>query len=174
GDWGKHTLWERTSNVPFIWAGPGIAKGVKTDVSVSLIDMYPTLVDLTGVAKPPHKLEGVSLAKTLADPSMAKDRNVYLPYMSPNAYAIINRNWRYIHYDDNTEELYQVQDDPNEWFNLANKPEYAKRIKQLQKSAPKTFAEPGAKLNRRKNLVIEGESYYWDPNKTNKPDKKTK
>ncbi len=52
GDWGKHTLWERTSNVPFIWAGPGIAKGQKSDVTVSLIDMYPTLVDLCGLPKP--------------------------------------------------------------------------------------------------------------------------
>ena len=29
GQWGKHTLWERTSNVPFVWAGPGVAKGAK-------------------------------------------------------------------------------------------------------------------------------------------------
>ena len=38
-DWGKHTLWERTSNVPFIWAGPGIAKGAAVDATVSLIDV---------------------------------------------------------------------------------------------------------------------------------------
>ena len=41
-DWGKHTLWERTSNVPYIWAGPGIARGAVVDATVSLIDMFPT------------------------------------------------------------------------------------------------------------------------------------
>lgn len=44
GDWGKHTLWERISNVPFIWRGPKIASGQKTDTTVSLIDMYPTFM----------------------------------------------------------------------------------------------------------------------------------
>ena len=83
GDWGKHTLWERTSNVPFIWAGPGIAKGAVTDVSVSLIDMYPTFVELCGLPQPPHRLEGVSIAATLRDPAKAKDRDVFLPHMEP-------------------------------------------------------------------------------------------
>ena len=39
GDWGKHTLWERTSNVPFIWAGPGVKNAATLDTTVSLIDM---------------------------------------------------------------------------------------------------------------------------------------
>ena len=50
GQWGKHTLWERTSNVPFVWAGPGVAKGARTDVTVSLIDIYPTLVETMQLA----------------------------------------------------------------------------------------------------------------------------
>ena len=57
GDWGKHTLWERTSNVPFIWAGPGVAEGKKTDVTVSLIDMYPTLGEMCGLPEPAQALE---------------------------------------------------------------------------------------------------------------------
>ncbi|MCP4811412.1 MAG: sulfatase-like hydrolase/transferase, partial [Planctomycetaceae bacterium] len=123
GDWGKHTLWERTSNVPFIWAGPGVAKGRKSDVTVSLIDMYPTLVDLCGLAKPHQELAGESLAKTLADPKSAEDRNVFLPHMNPGEYAVINRDWRYIRYGEDGEELYDLQNDPNEWHNLAASPE---------------------------------------------------
>jgi hypothetical protein len=85
GDWGKHTLWERTSNVPFVWIGQGIAKGVTSDVTVSLIDMYPTFVELCDLPKTPHKLEGTSTAATLAEPAKAKDREVYLPYMFPES-----------------------------------------------------------------------------------------
>ena len=54
-DWGKHTLWERTSNVPFIWAGPGVEKGAMSDVTVSLIDMYPTFVEMCGLPRPRQK-----------------------------------------------------------------------------------------------------------------------
>jgi arylsulfatase A-like enzyme len=82
--------------------------------------------------------------------------------MNPGAYAIINQRWRYIHYDDGSEELYDVQSDPNEWENLAPKKEHAKFIARLKKSAPKSFAKPGTKLNRRRHLLIDGESYRWD------------
>ena len=104
-DWGKHTLWERTSNVPFIWAGPGVAKGKKTDVTASLIDMYPTFVEMCHLPKPHQKLEGESLASTLAKPEEAKDRDVYLPYMAPGEFAVINKDWRYITYGKDGEEL---------------------------------------------------------------------
>ncbi len=167
GDWGKHTLWERTSNVPFIWAGPGIANGQKSDVTVSLIDMYPTLVDLCGLPKPRQELEGESLAKTLAAPRSAKDRNVLLPHMNPGEYAIINRDWRYIRYGEDGEELYDLQADPNEWHNLAGKPEYAAKKAELRRFAPTTFAKPAPKRNARKDLVIEGETFHWEKGKGN-------
>ncbi len=112
-DWGKHTLWERTSNVPFIWAGPGVAKGAKSDVTASLIDMYPTFVEMCGLPKPHQKLEGTSLLSTLAKPAEAKDRDVYLPYMDPGEFAIINKDWRYITYGNDGEELYDLKNDPN-------------------------------------------------------------
>ncbi len=161
GQWGKHTLWERTSNVPFVWAGPGVAKGERTDVTVSLIDIYPTLVEKCSLLAPPQKLEGVSLASTLANPSQASDRTVYLPYMTPGQYAVMNRDWRYVHYDDKNQELYDLQEDPNEWNNLASDPQYANVIAELQQSAPTEFADEEPKLNARRDLVIEGETFRW-------------
>lgn len=162
GDWGKHTLWERTSNVPFIWAGPGIAEGVDSDTTVSLISMYPTLVEMCGLPKPSQKLEDRSLASILADPATAKHRKVFLPHMEPGAYAVIDRQWRYIHYADETEELYDVRKDPNEWTNLAGNPEYEEVKAAFKAKAPKSFAPPGTKLNARKNMVIDGDAFHWE------------
>ena len=167
GQWGKHTLWERTSNVPFIWAGPGVASGVKTDVTASLIDIYPTLVEMCGLPKPHQQLEGESLASTLKNPTTAVDRNVFLPYMTPGEYAVINRDWRYICYGDDGEELYNLRDDPNEWNNLASDERYTDVKTQLRESAPKTFAPPQDKLNSRRDLVVQGETFRWERGKGN-------
>ncbi|MDG1872483.1 MAG: sulfatase [Mariniblastus sp.] len=161
GDWGKHTLWERTSNVPFLWAGPGVARDAKVDATVSLIDMYPTFVDICGL-QPDNGLEGKSLAAPLRDPSQATDRNVFLPYLDPGGYAIINQKWRYIHYSDNTEELYDVRADPHEWYNLANDSSKVEIKNQLRRSAPATFAPVGTSKKQLK-LVIEGEGFDWEP-----------
>ncbi len=167
GDWGKHTLWERTSNVPFIWAGPGVAAGAETDVTASLIDMYPTLIDMCGLPKPHQQLEGESLASTLSNPSAATDRNVFLPYMTPGEYAIINRDWRYIRYGEDGEELYNLREDPNEWHNLASDEKYADLKAELRKFAPDTFAAPEDRLNARRDLVVEGETFRWKKGKGN-------
>lgn len=78
GQWCKKMLWERTSNVPFIRAGPNVAKGKKTDVTVSLIYMYPTFIELCGLQSPVQKLDGLSIASTLKNPTTTKDRKVYL------------------------------------------------------------------------------------------------
>lgn len=177
GDWGKHTLWERTSNVPFIWAGPGVSKGAKCDVTVSLIDMYPTFVEMCGLPEPKQKLEGTSLATTLKDPASAKDRDVYLPHMNPGEFAVINRGWRYIKYGEKGEELYDLKKDPHEWHNLARNPKYDERKKTLRASAPTTFAPQNPKFNLRNDLVIEGENFHWEKGKgtgKTKPHRKKK
>lgn len=161
GDWGKHTLWERTSNVPFLWAGPGIAQGGQIDATVSLIDIYPTLTELCDLPAPHQNLEGQSLATMLVDPASARDRDVFLPHMNPGEYAVINRDWRYIRYGEDGEELYNVKEDPHEWNNLAANPEYQSLKTELRKAAPQDFAPPGQNLNSRKDLVVEGESFRW-------------
>ncbi|HIF33317.1 MAG: sulfatase [Pirellulaceae bacterium] len=160
GDWGKHTLWERTSNVPFIWSGGGIAKGANVKTTVSLIDMYPTFVELCGLPAV-EGLDGTSLAETLREPMTARDRNVLLPYLDPGGYAIINQTWRYIHYSDSTEELYNVVNDPHEWNNLANDSRHDKMKHELQATAPRKFA-PAGTPKKTLRLVTENEQFHWD------------
>ena len=167
GDWGKHTLWERTSNVPFIWSGPGVAKNKVTDVSVSLIDMYPTFVEMCGLPQTKQKLEGTSIASSLATPDKAEDRSVFLPHMHPGEYAIINRDWRYIRYGEDGEELYNLNKDPNEWNSLAGEKKYAKIKNRLASFAPQEFAPQAKKLNAKKDLFVKDGSYKWIPGKGN-------
>lgn len=163
GHWGKSTLWQRTSHVPFIWAGPGIARDENVDTTVSLIDMYPTLVDLCNLPIK-REFDGVSLATALQDPSQAVERDVFIPHSDQKSYAVINSKWRYIYNKDGSEELYNQVTDPNEWTNLAGIPEYAPLIEKMKTSAPAVFA-PIATARNTLDLVVEGDRFRWVPKK---------
>jgi len=163
-DWGKHTLWQRTSNIPFIWAGPGIARGAKVDATVSLIDVFPTLVELCGLEDAQSR-DGVTLATVLRDPAAARDREVLLPGMRPKEYAIINRSWRYIRYANGGEELYDTRRDPHEWHNLAIQPGHEEVMEKLRRAAPRSFAAPGPEVHELR-LVRDDENFTWQKKPT--------
>ena len=87
-----------------------------------------------------------------------------VPYLDPGGYAIVNRQWRYIHYSDHTEELYDLRKDPHEWYNLAEDAAYVAVKKEMQRSAPDTFAPAGVSKNKLK-LVTTGETFHWQSKK---------
>ena len=51
-------------------------------------------------------------------------------------YAVRSENWRYIRYFDGTEELYSHDNDANEWYNLANNPDFTSQKNELEKYLP--------------------------------------
>ncbi|MEM9018483.1 MAG: sulfatase-like hydrolase/transferase, partial [Verrucomicrobiota bacterium] len=128
--WGKAALWEQTTRVPLIIAGPGIPKGEVCSKPVELLSIYPTLLEWADV-DPPHDLEGISLTPLLAD------KDIDWPYPAVTTFsdhhALRTERFRYIRYEDGSEELYDHRSDPNEWTNLALKdhPELATLRKQL-------------------------------------------
>ena len=89
---------------------------------VSLVDTYPTLCDLAGIPKPEH-LDGESVVPLLKDPSAKRD-SAFINY-GPENTAIQTERYRYIRYEDDSEELYDQKEDPHEWTNLISDPEYA-------------------------------------------------
>lgn len=161
GHWGKHTLWQRTSNVPFMWSGPGMPGGSRVETTASLVDIYPTLVEMCDL-KREDGLDGESLASTLRNPDKAKDRNVLQPYDVPDSYAVINARWRYIHYEDGTEEFYDVVNDFPEWHNLASKPEHRGQMDRMKAWAPQKQV-PGATAKGRLNMICEGDTFRYEP-----------
>jgi iduronate 2-sulfatase len=144
-----------------------VAKNKVTDVTVSLIDMYPTFVEMCELPKTRQKLEGTSIASTLADPDKAEDRTVFLPHMHPGEYAIINQDWRYIRYGEEGEELYDLNKDTNEWTNLAGQSKYADLKIEMASLAPKDFAPPAKKMHAGRDLFVKDGSFQWMPGKGN-------
>ena len=134
--WRKQALWEDTTHVPFIVSFPAkISQNKICDVPVSLIDIFPTLIDLSGL---PEKddLDGKSLVPLLKNPTMDWDRPVLTTYGKGN-HAVRSGMWRYIQYQDGGSELYDHQKDPHEWFNLSDKEGYKDVVAELKTHLPK-------------------------------------
>jgi len=123
----KFTLWERSTRVPLIISVPGMTHaGTRCEQPVSLMDLYPTLVDLAGFEKPSH-LDGKSLLPQIKDPK-TETSPVISSYRFTwtdqpiTGHAVRSMRYRYIYYPEiNLEELYDHENDPNEWDNIAYK-----------------------------------------------------
>ena len=142
--WRKFALWEEATHNVMMIAAPGVTKpGDRCTRTVSLLDIYPTLVDLSGLSYK-SELEGRSLLPLLENPN-AEWKWPALTTHGRNNHSIRSEKWRYIRYSDGTEELYDRKTDELEWFNLAGKPEYAEVKVELSRWLPKINAPDAPK-----------------------------
>ena len=132
--WAKRTLWEESTRVPLIFAGPGISPDESTHEPASLLDIYPTLIALTKLPANPS-LEGISLVPQLDDPATPRARPAIISSYFGN-HAIRTKDWRYISYRDGAEELYDHRIDSDEFHNLAQDPAHQAIRKQLAQWVP--------------------------------------
>ncbi|MEM7143826.1 MAG: sulfatase [Verrucomicrobiota bacterium] len=143
----KQTLWDSGTRIPFIVAGlEGMPEGVTCHQPVSLIDVYPTLVDICELPSDPHagrsdyRLDGHSIKPLLLDPDgtwsgpevaiialPGKDHSQLREHVGtlyPH-FSVRSKDWRYSLTSDGQEELYYYPDDPLEFINLAGREEFA-------------------------------------------------
>ncbi len=133
--WRKFALWERATRAPLAYIAPGITQpGTRSDAAVDFMCIYPTLVDLAGLPAPAH-LEGPSVRPLLIDPQAAWD-GIALTTHGRGNHAVRDEHWRYIRYEDGSEELYDHRSDPHEWTNLAGDPQYADAKQRLAAALP--------------------------------------
>ncbi len=137
--WRKFTLWERSTRNVFMVSAPGLTKpGSRCDRTVGLIDIYPTLTELFNLPQRAG-LDGRSLMPLLKDPSAPWDHPAITTYLRGN-HAVRDAHWRYIRYNDGTDELYDRDKDPNEWTNIAALPSAQSEKKRLAAFVPKIDA----------------------------------
>ena len=137
---GKNTLWERSTRVPLIFAGPGVNQGGRVSQPAELLDLYPTLLELCGLPAR-RDLEGVSLVPQLKNPREPRERPAITSHNQGN-HSVRSERWRYIRYADEAEEFYDLANDPNEWTNLATRPEHAGSLTAHRQWLPKIDRPP--------------------------------
>lgn len=145
----KNSLYEEATRIPLILSAPGIAQpGTVCRAPVSLVDLYPTLVDLCRLPASPNAegtgvaLDGHSLRPLLADPehgSFAGPASVLTavpttretlarwgPHVGPAHFSRRGKRWRYSRYGNGEEELFDHDNDPLEYKNLIGSKELEK------------------------------------------------
>jgi uncharacterized sulfatase len=140
GLWQKQSLFEESARVPLVIAVPeGRSKGVRAPHTVELLDLAPTLCDLSGVPKPAG-FEGRSLA-----PLFFGDDTRFEKFPERPAFTEVDRGgvrgvsvrsgrWRYTLWNGGKagRELYDHDADPRELDNLASRPEHDETMRQLE------------------------------------------
>ncbi len=142
----KNSLWQESTRVPLIIRTPDQKnRGGKCEQPVSLIDLFPTLIDLCDLPNDTRKnnkgrmLDGFSLGPFLESPkrgkwagpeyaitAMYKWAQFYDP--TKQSYSLRFKDWRYIRYENGKEELYHTAKDDHEWNNLALEKEYSQKL----------------------------------------------
>jgi arylsulfatase A-like enzyme len=141
----KQTLWSRSTHVPLIVVPPKRLKdaprGLRCARPAELLDVYPTLIDATGLtpALSDKHLDGLSLMPWLNDPAAEKSRPAITTLYGHN-HSLVGDRHRYTRYADGSEELYDRQTDPHEFENLMaqvqKRPELQAVIKRLSAYLP--------------------------------------
>lgn len=135
--WQKLSLHEESTRIPMLFAGPGI-KPAKTDSLAEQIDFYPTFAELAGFDIPKH-IQGKSLAGVIKNPSQAVHDEVYC--FKGNSHLLRTDRWALLSYRDGSSELYDMQADPKQYSNLAEKPEHEKDLEAMKTRLQKKLEE---------------------------------
>ena len=125
GMWGKSTLYDEAAAIPMIVSGPGIAKNKISSTPVTLVDIYPSVLENAGVGLDEEEADfpGKSLFQ-IADAADDPERIAFCEYHAAGAptgaYMLRRGKYKYIHYVDYGPELFDLEVDPEELVNLSS------------------------------------------------------
>jgi len=126
GWWNKAVLYDHSCRVPLMIYAPGeTAEGNTSKSIVESLDIFPTITDICDLTSPGN-LEGLSFRPLLKDPSQDWKIAAYTQVQrgSMKGYSVRTKRWRYTEWDYGKAgaELYDHNNDPDEYYNLVDKP----------------------------------------------------
>jgi len=144
--WGEHGLidkrhaYEESIKVPMLIHCPELFEGgASINSMVQNIDIAPTILDCANVKKPDY-MPGGSMLQVLKGDTKNWRKKIFYEYfweydfpMTPTVFAVRTDKYKYIRYyglwDSN--ELYDLENDPDEMYNIIEKPEHQELVKSL-------------------------------------------
>ncbi|MCV9389277.1 sulfatase [Reichenbachiella ulvae] len=137
--WQKGTMWDFSAHTPLMIRMPDKSKAISTR-TVSLLDLYPTLVEYCSLSEPSHELDGKSMVPLLMNPDANWDRPSFTTY-GVNYSSVRGERYHYIRYPNGKQELYDLEYDPFEFENLLfeKTDQYDEIIAELSKQIPEMW-----------------------------------
>ncbi len=144
--WQKYTAWRVCTRVPLIvrvpQGTPGLEAGTQAGSicsrPVNTLSLFPTLTELAGLP-PKETNDGPSLVPLLKDETSPWP-HVSITYLAEaGSYGLSADRWRYIHYANGDEELYDSEQDRYEWTNLASSSAHREQLTKLRELGPTSF-----------------------------------
>ena len=151
GLWYKSSLYDGAASIPFIVAGPDIPAAKTVDTPISLIDGFQTFLDCVGVEpkEEDEDLPGMSVLP-IARGEISPERTVFSEYHASGSltggYMLRRGNLKYIHYAGYPQQLFNLEDDPDELSDLAGKDAYHLEIERFEKEL-RSIVDPAAISN---------------------------
>lgn len=153
GLFGKQNMHDHSVRVPFLVAGPGVAKGVKNDAAIYLQDVMATALDLAGAEKPKHVFYNSLRPLLSGEQKQSSYESVYGAYLELQR-AVTHDGWKLIAYPKaKALRLYHLTEDPQEMTDLAANPEHAAMKKSLFERLVKLSAKMGDKVDLRSSFT---------------------
>lgn len=150
--WGKFTHWEEATNAPLIIVDPDVGTpGTVVRKPVSLLDVLPTLVELTGVEDRVSR-DGFSLVPLMQDPTADWDH--FAGSVLEGSVSLRTERFRYIASVDGSEQLYDMIADPGQLLNLADDPAHAATLDGLHSRLADEIAELGGRLDLETRRIV--------------------
>ena len=177
--------YEEAAAIPMIISGPGIPKGHHSKTPVSLVDIYPTIVQSVGLQLDDveKKLPGQSLVEIAHHEQF--ERVVLGEYHAAASitamYLLRKGRWKYIHYVGYPPELFDLESDPGETRDLGSDPNYASTVAMMEEElrkiinpevvSAKAFADQKAKIEKNGGVaaLIERGDFGYSPAPGQKP-----
>lgn len=119
----KRTMFEPSIHVPLIVSGPEVRRGASVETPVSLIDLYPTLMDMAG-AKGRADADGESLMPQLTEGAVRSRDWAFAEYngdrCNTGVYMLRRGRFKYIHHEGYPAQLFDLSTDPWEEHDVSH------------------------------------------------------
>ncbi len=148
GLWGKSNMYQHAAGVPMILSGPDVPKGKVVNTPVSHLDCHPTILECVGL--PLDDTDAARPGQSLYDIAASDDdrqRVTFSEYHASGAktgaFMVRRANYKFIYYVDMKPELFDLDADPDELDDLADRPEHASLVAEME-AALRSIADPEA------------------------------
>ncbi len=137
----KRHMYEESIRVPLFAYAPGLIKPRVVTQMIQNIDIAPTILDIAGIKKVPKQMVGMSFYPLMKGEPVKWRKEIFYEYywerafpQTPTTFGVRTNRYKYIFYHGvwDTNELYDLQNDPHEMHNLINDKKYAGLVNKLE------------------------------------------